>query len=97
LFIAETDKGICELQFFDDEAAPLITALQKRWPRAIIRTEAKPDFPVAAIFDTPLRLKLHLIGTNFQLKVWQVLLRIPETKVVSYSGGSSPCSGCGFP
>ena len=29
-------------------------------------------------------LALHLRGTNFQLKVWEALLRIPEGALVSY-------------
>lgn len=85
LFVAETDKGICELQFFDSDAAPLVAALQKRWPRAIIKAEAKPDFPVTAIFESSTRLKIHLLGTNFQLKIWQALLQISEGRLASYS------------
>jgi AraC family transcriptional regulator of adaptative response/methylated-DNA-[protein]-cysteine methyltransferase len=37
------------------------------------------------LFQHPRRLKLHLIGTEFQLKVWQALLQIPEGVLVTYS------------
>ena len=85
LFVAETAKGICELQFFDDDAAPLITALKDRWPQAEIHAKARPEFPAAELFRGSPKLKIHLMGTNFQLKVWQALLQIPEAGLVSYS------------
>lgn len=85
LFVAETPKGICELQFFDDDATPLVAALKDRWPQAEIYARAKSDFPVAEIFRGSPQLKIHLMGTNFQLKVWQALLKIPEAGLVSYS------------
>jgi AraC family transcriptional regulator of adaptative response/methylated-DNA-[protein]-cysteine methyltransferase len=85
LFVAETDKGICELQFFDNDAAPLVAALQERWPRAKIAARESSDFLVAKIFERSPHLKIHLMGTSFQLKVWQALLKIPEAKLVSYS------------
>ena len=85
MFVAETPKGICELQFFDGDAGPLITALQERWPRAGIHAQANPVFNTAAIFHGSPPLKIHLMGTNFQLKVWQALLQIPEGGLVSYS------------
>ena len=85
MFVAETPKGICELQFFDGDAGPLITALQERWPRAGIHAQANPVFNTAAIFHGSPQLKIHLMGTNFQLKVWQALLQIPEGGLVSYS------------
>ncbi|HUP78908.1 MAG TPA: MGMT family protein, partial [Pirellula sp.] len=42
---------------------------------------------IATIFKTEVsrQLLLHLRGTNFQLKVWEALLRIPEHCVASYS------------
>lgn len=85
LFVAETAKGICELQFFDDDAAPLIAALKDRWPQAEIHAKARPEFPAAELFRGSPKLKIHLMGTNFQLKVWHALLKIPEAGLVSYS------------
>lgn len=84
MFVAETPKGICELQFFDDDAGPLITALQQRWPQARIHAKPQTDFPAAELFRGSPQLKIHLMGTNYQLKVWQALLNIPEGGLVSY-------------
>ena len=44
--------------------------------RRIFRTAGDPDEG---------KLKLDLRGTNFQIKIWQALLRIPEGAVVSYA------------
>lgn len=85
LFLAESDKGICELQFFDHDHAPLVAALHARYPQATITAQAKSDFSAAMLFQHPPGLRLHLIGTEFQLKVWQALLQIPEGVLVTYS------------
>lgn len=85
IFVAETPKGICELQFFDGDAGPLITSLAERWPRAEIHAQANPAFDATTIFTGAPQQKIHLMGTNFQLKVWQALLQIPEGRLVSYS------------
>jgi AraC family transcriptional regulator of adaptative response/methylated-DNA-[protein]-cysteine methyltransferase len=34
--------------------------------------------------QTNASIRLHLSGTNFQLKVWEALLRIPEGTLVTY-------------
>ncbi|MFZ5630979.1 MAG: methylated-DNA--[protein]-cysteine S-methyltransferase [Spirochaetota bacterium] len=85
LFLAETDKGICELQFFDGDEAPFVSALRERWPRAAIESRQRTDFSAATMFQDLPRLKIHLLGTNFQLKVWKALLQIPEGGLVTYS------------
>ena len=36
--------------------------------------------------ERPLSLNLYLNGTNFQIKVWEALLRIPPGAVTSYQG-----------
>ena len=42
----------------------------------------EPIFDLAKRADTPLRL--HLRGSNFQIKVWEALLRIPPGSVTTY-------------
>ena len=44
----------------------------------------EPIFDLNKRVNTPLHL--HLRGTNFQLKVWEALLRIPPGAVTSYQG-----------
>jgi AraC family transcriptional regulator of adaptative response/methylated-DNA-[protein]-cysteine methyltransferase len=43
---------------------------------------------IEPIFDAGARgkLNLHLRGTNFQLKVWEALLKIPAGAVTTYEG-----------
>jgi AraC family transcriptional regulator of adaptative response/methylated-DNA-[protein]-cysteine methyltransferase len=83
-FIAETDRGICHLAF-----EPLDIALEKmkmRWQGAeIARNDEKIYNTAERIFDGSSELKLHMKGTNFQIKVWSALLRIPEGHLTTYS------------
>ncbi len=86
---AETDRGICGLQFFDSEDETEVFArLSADWrDAAIVRDDAAIAELLASIFgpvDTAAPAPLHLKGTNFQLKVWEALLRIPPGCVISY-------------
>ncbi|MDC8005173.1 methylated-DNA--[protein]-cysteine S-methyltransferase [Aureisphaera galaxeae] len=86
--VAATDKGICHLSFFQDEKEELIR-LKALFPMATFHAERHPHIENGlAIFSkgkTSLsEIKLHLKGTEFQLKVWESLLKIPEGKLSSY-------------
>jgi len=77
--IAWTDRGICHLGFTDE-----LDDLRDAWPNAEIVASSATD-RLAAAFDrrastTPLLLR----GTNFQIKVWHALLRIPEGSITTY-------------
>lgn len=93
--IAATGRGICHLSFVDENEGSAIDALAAQWPRAEMIEDHKSTAPLALrIFSTPKPdsmsktdappLKLHLRGTNFQIKVWEALLSIPAGKVVTY-------------
>lgn len=84
--IAATDRGVCALHFTDSRTAAL-DSLESEWPRAEIVRDDEAARPIArAIFEgagsDP--LTLHVRGTNFQLKVWEALLRVPEGCLISY-------------
>ncbi|MEJ2470958.1 MAG: bifunctional helix-turn-helix domain-containing protein/methylated-DNA--[protein]-cysteine S-methyltransferase [Desulfuromonadales bacterium] len=89
--LAETSRGLCHLAFVDsgDHSAAL-EDLQQRWPRAILVEDTDTGrAAVRQIFAEPgppagTPIKLFLKGTNFQLKVWEALLKIPFGTVVSY-------------
>jgi AraC family transcriptional regulator, regulatory protein of adaptative response / methylated-DNA-[protein]-cysteine methyltransferase len=89
-FIAMTDRGICSLSFAAPGERPAaLDGLKKEWNRAEIREDARGTAPVvAAIFADEARarapLTLYLRGTNFQVKVWEALIRIPQGKVATY-------------
>ncbi|WP_027682803.1 methylated-DNA--[protein]-cysteine S-methyltransferase [Rhizobium leguminosarum] len=90
--IMVTDRGLAGLAFSDsgDERACL-EDMTCRWPNAEYVEDLQATVPYAArIFepgkwscDQPLRVVL--IGTDFQVRVWQSLLKIPFGKAVTYS------------
>jgi AraC family transcriptional regulator of adaptative response/methylated-DNA-[protein]-cysteine methyltransferase len=88
--LAVTDRGICHLGFVLTSEGAAVDELVARWPQAEMiedsRTTAsliEPIFDLGRRPDQPLRL--HLRGTNFQLKVWEALLRVQTGAVTTYS------------
>lgn len=60
--------------------------MMARWPKArFARSEEKVRHWVDAAFFGCGETSLHLIGTPFQIKVWEALMRIPSGYVTSYS------------
>ena len=90
--LAVTERGICGLHFVRGNERETVAWLHRRWPRAQLRHEPQHTEPYlskvfpAAAAPVPVPLHLHVRGTNFQIQVWQALLRIPLGVVVSYEG-----------
>ncbi|MBN1450284.1 MAG: methylated-DNA--[protein]-cysteine S-methyltransferase [Anaerolineales bacterium] len=89
--IGVTERGICHLGFVGSTEGDAIDALVADWQQARMIEDHKATAPlIEPIFDLDRRgntpLRLHLRGTNFQLKVWEALLRIPPGAVTSYEG-----------
>jgi len=86
--IATTERGICHLGFVDGSEGKALDALVEHWKQATMIEDYKTTAPlVNRIFlDTKLDspLKLHLRGTNFQIKVWEALLNIPTGGLTTY-------------
>jgi AraC family transcriptional regulator of adaptative response/methylated-DNA-[protein]-cysteine methyltransferase len=88
IIVASTNKGICHLAFTDDEQIA-VQALTKRFPNALFqKKEDNLQKKAAGIFSAdwnnlPL-IKLHLKGSEFKLKVWEALLKIPVGKLTTY-------------
>ena len=89
--IAITQRGICRLEFIDTtQDTDAVFRLEKDWPKAqLIEDKISTEKIIGEIFyrqkepsDKPLTLLLQ--GTNFQLKVWQALLQVPEGCLISY-------------
>ncbi len=91
--LATTTRGICGLEFIVDSSQQAVQRLKNAWPEATIRCDqAAGGKIIESIFQprpTNLPLNLHLKGTNFQIKVWQALLSIPEGHLASYSSIAS--------
>ncbi len=83
-----TPRGLCHLSFVDDDAAAKLTVLRADWPAAdLVRDDAGAAELARRVFPaTPAPGRLHLLlkGTNFQIKVWEALLKIPPSSLVSY-------------
>ena len=90
VFIAATLRGICHLSFVDSKTKhDSIEYIQKNWPNAEIKeNQLRIEALISRIFNpsTEKNEKFHLFvkGSNFQIKVWESLLRIPQGKVCSY-------------
>lgn len=88
LIVASTAKGICQLLFEEDELQAL-SNLKSRFPNAEYH-QAVDTFQQSAliIFQKDWQqldqIKLHLHGSDFQLKVWETLLKIPLGAVSTY-------------
>jgi AraC family transcriptional regulator of adaptative response/methylated-DNA-[protein]-cysteine methyltransferase len=88
ILIASTAKGICHMAFAEDETEAL-NALQQQFPKAAYQQQCDPHQQRAlAIFSQDWsrldEIKLHLKGSDFQLKVWETLLKIPTGQVTTY-------------
>lgn len=90
--VMATDRGLCGLAFADAGTEPAALAdMQRRWPKAIYREESAATAPLAARIFDPARwsedrpLRIILIGTDFEVRVWETLLRIPMGQATSYS------------
>jgi AraC family transcriptional regulator of adaptative response/methylated-DNA-[protein]-cysteine methyltransferase len=89
--IAVTPRGICHLAFVNPVSRhDALARLEHDWPRAeLIADQAATRAAIAAAFPIGGNkklppLSLHIKGTNFQLKVWEALLKIPDGAVTTY-------------
>ncbi|MBL8416505.1 MAG: methylated-DNA--[protein]-cysteine S-methyltransferase [Propionivibrio sp.] len=84
-----TQRGLCHLHFTTgDDTSIAIAELHDEWPQArLLRDDSALAETIACLFAMgTLQAPLHLLlrGTNFQIKVWEALLRIPGGGIVSY-------------
>ncbi len=81
-----TDRGLCGLAFCDEgQEAAILAEMQARWPAARYTHDPAPAAAhVAAAMAQSGKARLHLLGTPFQIKVWEALLHVPPGRVTSY-------------
>jgi AraC family transcriptional regulator of adaptative response/methylated-DNA-[protein]-cysteine methyltransferase len=87
--LATTERGICALYFVSESGEEgALEELKGEWPAAELLHDPETTRPlVAQLFvpnGGPRPFHLLLRGTNFQVKVWEALLSIPEGAMVSY-------------
>ena len=90
--VMTTEYGLAGLAFADEgKEAAALADMMGRWPRAEYVEEQAATAPLASrIFDprrwkpeTPLRVVL--IGTDFEVRVWETLLKVPVGCATTYS------------
>jgi AraC family transcriptional regulator of adaptative response/methylated-DNA-[protein]-cysteine methyltransferase len=103
-----TDRGLAGLGFVDDgDRQAALADLTRRWPRATYLEDQVATAPLAKRIFNPSQwqaeqpLRVVLIGTDFEVRVWQTLLRIPRDRATTYSdiarhiGKPSACRAVG--
>jgi AraC family transcriptional regulator of adaptative response/methylated-DNA-[protein]-cysteine methyltransferase len=90
--VIASDRGLAGLAFADaggEQAA--LADMKRRWPNATyVEDQARTATLARRVFDTKLwradqPLRVVLIGTDFEVRVWQTLLKIPLGKATTYS------------
>lgn len=88
LLVASTSKGICYMAFADDGEKAL-EDLHHQFPNANYRQmvdliQQQALYIFTHDWSKLDEIKLHLRGTDFQIKVWETLLKIPIGNLSSY-------------
>jgi len=88
LLVAATEHGICTIHVGDEDEA-LLAALRREFPKALLIRDEKARHYLAGVNrhlqGQEAKLPLDLRGTDFQIKVWTALQRIPLGQTRSYS------------
>jgi AraC family transcriptional regulator of adaptative response/methylated-DNA-[protein]-cysteine methyltransferase len=90
-----TDRGVAGLAFINEDKghgrAEALADMVARWPMATItEAPARTARHIRRIFD-PVQwraeqpVRLILIGTDFEVRVWETLMKIPMGRAVSYA------------
>jgi AraC family transcriptional regulator of adaptative response/methylated-DNA-[protein]-cysteine methyltransferase len=89
--VMNTERGLCGLAFADDDRDAALDDMRRRWPNArYVEDHARTGLLAQRAFqpaqwrrEAPLRIAL--IGTDFEVRVWETLLTIPFGRAASYS------------
>jgi AraC family transcriptional regulator of adaptative response/methylated-DNA-[protein]-cysteine methyltransferase len=82
-----TERGIAGLSFVDGDPEAALEEARADWPLSrLVHDPATTGALVRQLFagESGAAPQLLLKGTNFQVKVWSALLRVPPGRVVSY-------------
>lgn len=89
IIVASTQKGVCFMAFAEEEAIGFHD-LKNKFPNAAFSrkldlAQQNALFIFQNDWSKLSEIKLHLKGTDFQLKVWETLLKIPMGQLSTYS------------
>ena len=90
VIVASTAKGICHMAFADAGEAEALNGLMAVFPNAIYqqfvdRIQQNALFIFSQDWSKLDEVKLHLKGTDFQLKIWEALLKVPLGGLTTYA------------
>lgn len=90
VIIGSTEKGICHMTFADEGEEGAFERMKSSLPNAAYRRRTDRNQQNALFVFTQDwsrldEIKLHLRGTDFQLKVWNTLLQVPSGGLSTYS------------
>ncbi|HEY7385413.1 MAG TPA: bifunctional helix-turn-helix domain-containing protein/methylated-DNA--[protein]-cysteine S-methyltransferase [Beijerinckiaceae bacterium] len=90
--LVATERGLAGLGFVDEgDRGAALADMRRRWPKADYIEDSAATAPLARRIFDPLTwsreqpLRVVMIGTDFEVRVWQTLLRIPLGKATTYS------------
>jgi AraC family transcriptional regulator, regulatory protein of adaptative response / methylated-DNA-[protein]-cysteine methyltransferase len=85
-------RGMAGLGFVDDgDRGTALADMARRWPRARLVKDQRATAPYAtrafepALWRPDAPLRVVMIGTDFELRVWETLLRVPMGRATTYS------------
>jgi AraC family transcriptional regulator, regulatory protein of adaptative response / methylated-DNA-[protein]-cysteine methyltransferase len=88
---AQSPRGVCHISFVDRNRKDSWDNLKELWPNALWeRDDAAIQKMLGGVFTKPDKsetrgpLKVFVKGTEFQLRVWRALLRIPAGQLTTY-------------
>ncbi len=88
--VASTSKGICHMAFADEGEATALEQLKRIFPNAqyaqiLDLMQQNALFVFSQDWGKLDEIKLHLKGTDFQIKVWETLLKVPSGGLTTYA------------
>ena len=90
--VMATERGLAGLAFADPgKERAALADMKRRWPRATyVENSARTATVARRIFDptqwqASAPLRVVLIGTDWEVRVWETLLQIPMGRLVTYS------------
>jgi len=90
VIVASTPKGICHMAFVDEGEEKALEQLKTSFPNAVYaqlvdRIQQNALFIFTQDWSRLDEIKLHLKGTDFQIKVWETLLKVPAGGLTTYA------------
>lgn len=94
VLVASTSKGICHMSFADTVEEKALEELKLNFPNArylqvVDMRQQNALFVFSQDWSKLDEIKLHLKGTDFQIKVWETLLQVPSGGFTTYGNLAS--------